>query len=110
MSLILWITIQIKFIAALLAYVNNMFGHDCTPQSTYYLPYDTSFPDKQTRLLLLWGEIRLPHEKKKQEYGFLLTIIGFPVDSTVMSIILPPEACIALVDHLCSFIADVPHC
>jgi len=69
MSLVLWIAIHVKSIDALLAYVDDNFGHDINPDLSFYAPYSTFFPSKQVSLLNLWDEIGLPHERKKQEYG-----------------------------------------
>ena len=105
MSLVLWIAIHIKLILALLAYVDDTFSHDTCPHLVYYAPYDAYYPAKQVQLLLLWDEIGLPHEKPKQEFGPTLTIIGFHVDPTTMTISLADSAREALIAHIQSFLA-----
>jgi len=76
----LWITIHIEGISGLLAYIDDTFSHNPDPHLLYYPPYDMIFPSKQTHLLHLWDSLGIPHEKKKQEFGQVLTIIGFQVD------------------------------
>jgi hypothetical protein len=49
-------------------------------------------PTKQTRLLLLFDELGIPHDEHEQVFGSPLTIIGFDVDPNAMTIMMPPEA------------------
>ncbi|KIY44616.1 hypothetical protein FISHEDRAFT_21665, partial [Fistulina hepatica ATCC 64428] len=65
-ALVLWIAMFIKFILDLFAY--------------------------QVRLLHLWDELGVPHERKKQEWGHSLTIIGFVVNVDEMSITMPDQS------------------
>ncbi|KAI0784800.1 hypothetical protein C8Q75DRAFT_857878, partial [Abortiporus biennis] len=109
-ALILWIAIRVKFILDLLAYVDDNFSQDPSPQLLYYEPYQTFYPPKQTRLLHLWDELGIQHQKEKQVFGRELTIIGFHIDATQMTITLPPESKSDLVAHIRSFVNDAPHC
>jgi hypothetical protein len=74
MGLVLWIAIHVKYIPALLAYIDDNFCHDEDPTLRFYPPYQTFLPSKQVCLLQLWDEIGLPHEQKNQEFGTTLTI------------------------------------
>ena len=65
---------------------------------TFYQPYGKYLLDKQTRLLLLFDELGIPHDSRKQVFGAPLTIIGFDVDPNSMTITMPPEARYELVD------------
>jgi hypothetical protein len=84
MGLVLWIAIFMKFLADLFGYIDDNFLFEIEGNVEWYEPYGCYYPTKQTRLLLLWDEIGLPHEKPKQEYGRTLRIIGFMVDPNSM--------------------------
>jgi hypothetical protein len=62
--------------------------------------YQDFFPEKQTRLLQLWDETRLPLERAKQKFRSPLTIIGFDADPNRMLATLPPHKKSALVAEL----------
>jgi hypothetical protein len=80
MGLVLWVAIFIKFLADLFGYINDNFSFDEEWNVTWYTPYQCYYPSKQAKLLKLWDEIGLPHDKSKQEYALTLRIIGFMVD------------------------------
>jgi hypothetical protein len=61
-------------------------------------------PAKQVALLTLWDELHIPHKKKKQVWGPILTIIGFQLDINNMSITLPSEAKDRLISAIQDFI------
>jgi hypothetical protein len=86
MCLVLWIARHVKHILDLFVYIDDTFSYDYTSSLLFYPPYGCSFPAKQTRLLLLWDELGIPHERKKQEFGHTLRIIGFQVNVTTMVI------------------------
>jgi hypothetical protein len=88
MSLVLWIAIFRLSIEALLAYMDDNFGHDDSSALVLYEPYNTLFPPKQVLLLRLWDFIGLPHERDKQEFGHALVITGFLVDLAALTITL----------------------
>jgi hypothetical protein len=107
-GLVLWIAINIKAILDLLAYVDDTFGQDSDPHLIYYAPYDTYYPSKQAHLLYLLDDLGIPHEKRKQEFGHVLVIIGFSVDANAMTITLSHDAQMELVHSVRSFIHDAP--
>ncbi|KAJ3911164.1 hypothetical protein F5877DRAFT_93815 [Lentinula edodes] len=88
----LTITIYVKFIIDLFAWVDDTFGWDFEGNLAYYAPYADFYPARQTRLLEFWDEIGLPHDKPKQEWGSKLLILGFDVDPNAMTITMPVEA------------------
>ena len=91
MGLVLWIVIFIKFISDLFGYINNNFGFDEEGNVMWYEPYHCYYLTKQAKLLKLWDEICLPHEKIKQECGPILRIIGFNVNSRLMRVSMDEE-------------------
>jgi hypothetical protein len=86
MSLVLWIADHIKSLYDLFAYIDDVFSYDRTDLTVYYAPYDSYLPHKQACLLSLWDELGIPHEAKKQVFGSTLRIIGFEVDSDLMTV------------------------
>jgi hypothetical protein len=76
MGLVVWIAIHIKNIPDLLHYMDNAWSCDMDSALVFYPPYNEYYPMKQVRLLQLWDEISLPHEKSKQLFGKSLRIIG----------------------------------
>ncbi|KIY52462.1 hypothetical protein FISHEDRAFT_35298, partial [Fistulina hepatica ATCC 64428] len=73
-ALVLWIAMFVKFILDLFAY-----------------------------LLCLWDRLGIPHERKKQEWGVSLVIIGLLVDTRSMSITMPDQSCLDLITALHAF-------
>ena len=63
---------------------------------------------KQAKLLKLWDEISLPHDKAKQEYAPVLHIVGFLVDPRLMQVSMNGEGHNKLVQHVVNFTATVP--
>jgi hypothetical protein len=57
MSLVLWIANFVVLIEAILAYMDDTFGHDENPTLVLYRPYNLLLPSKQVRLLQLWDDI-----------------------------------------------------
>lgn len=108
MSLVLWIAVNVKRIELLLAYMDDAFSHDQQHQLVWYAPYSAFFPSKQVRLLLLWDDLGIPHKQSKQVFGRSLTIIGFHVDADAMTISLPDDSRLALIDNIRSFVHDAP--
>ncbi|OJA11011.1 hypothetical protein AZE42_13528 [Rhizopogon vesiculosus] len=103
MSLVAWIALRRQLIDDLKTYMDDSFSFSLADRLLFYEPYQTFYPAKQTRLLQLWDEIRLPHDKAKQEFGCPLTVIGFDVDPNQMQATLPPQKKSALVDELHRF-------
>ncbi|THH15423.1 hypothetical protein EW146_g5062 [Bondarzewia mesenterica] len=107
-GLVLWIAINIRKILEVLAYVDDTFGHDTESRLVCYEPYDAFYPAKQVQLLELWDFLGIPHEKKKQEFGRSLTIIGFHVNAQVMTIALEDDARVKLIAAIRDFLRDAP--
>jgi hypothetical protein len=57
----------------------------------YYAPYCQYFPTNQTKLLLLWDDLNVPHEEKKQIYGPVMPFVGFDVGPNVMTLSISDE-------------------
>lgn len=74
----------------------------------WYEPYQACYPPKQVRLLRLFNHLRIPHEKRKQEFGPQLTIIGFQFNAQNLTITMPEEVRQLLVTHLRNFVAIPP--
>lgn len=89
MGLVAWIAVWVKLIDDMLAYSDDGFSWDFEGNVLWYPPYKRLFPAKQTRLLLLWDELGIPHKEKKQLFGSPLTIIGLEVDANRLSITMP---------------------
>jgi hypothetical protein len=108
MGLVLWIAIFVKFLTDLFGYIDDAFSYDLEGNVLWYEPYGCYFPAKQTKLLELWDEIGLPHEKGKQEYGLTLRIIGFIVDPNRMRVSMDDDDRLALIRHVSDFISTAP--
>ena len=81
----------IKLLEDLLGYIDDNFSFDEEGNVMWYEPYRCYFPTKQAKLLHLWDEIGLPHEKAKQEYAPALCVIGFLVDPNLMRVSMDEE-------------------
>lgn len=101
--LVVWIAIHIKGILLLLAFMDDNFSFDPSPELAYYPPYHSYYPPMQVKLLELWDELGIQHEPDKQVFGRTLTIIGFHVDPTTMTITLPPDSLNKLVSSIRNF-------
>lgn len=108
MNLVLWIAIFIKFLTDLFGYIDNGFSFDEEGNVLWYEPYRCYYPSIQTKLLQLWDEIGLSHEKSKQEYAPTLLVIGFLVDPNLMRISMDEEDQTRLLQHVRDFIATAP--
>jgi hypothetical protein len=91
-SLILWIAVFVKHICDLFAYVDDAFSWEFADCITFYPPYAKFLPTKQAQLLLLFDDIGIPHEERKQFFGSPLQIIGFDVNPNTMMITMPSAA------------------
>jgi hypothetical protein len=108
MGLVIWMAIFIALIADLFGYIDDNFSFDEEGNVLWYDPYKCYYPAKQTRLLKLWDEISLPHDKPKQEYGPVLRIIGFMVDPNAMRVSMDEEDKDRLLQQISSFTASAP--
>ncbi|KIK39921.1 hypothetical protein CY34DRAFT_30869, partial [Suillus luteus UH-Slu-Lm8-n1] len=84
-------------------YVDDSFSFAKVGDMTYYPKYRKSLPTDMVALLLLWDELGIPHEERKQIFGSPLPVIGFDVDPNLMKISLRQESKRGLVQELCSF-------
>ena len=92
MSLVPWVALYIFSIDHLKDYIDDSFSFERADQSIYYLPYQATYPAKQARLLQLWDELGIPHDKAKQEFGPVLRIIGLEVDPNAMTVTMDVDA------------------
>jgi hypothetical protein len=105
---VLWIAIFIKLLEDLFGYIDDNFSFDEEGNVMWYEPYRCYYPAKQTKLLELWDEIGLPHDKAKQEYAPVLRIIGFMVDPNSMMVSMDEEDRARLIQQVSEFIATAP--
>ena len=108
MGVVIWIAIFIKLILDLFGYIDDNFSFDEEGNVLWYEPYGCYYPAKQKKLLDLWDEIDLPHDKSKQEYGPILRIIGFMVDPNEMRVSMDEEDRAKLLQRVREFSAVVP--
>ena len=108
MGLVLWIAIFVKLLTDLFGYIDDNFSFDEEGNVMWYDPYQCYYPTKQTRLLRLWDEIGLPHDKSKQEYAPVLRIIGFMVDPNLMRVSMDEEDRLRLIQRIMDFTATAP--
>lgn len=96
MSLIIWIAVFMCLIQAFI-YINNSFSFFKVGDLSYYVKYHKMLPSPIVTLLLLWDELGIPHEERKQLFRSPLPIIGFDVDPNLMRISLKDNSKLALV-------------
>lgn len=108
MGLVIWIAIFVKLIADLFGYIDDNFSFDEEGNVMWYAPYQCYYPTKQTKLLQLWDEIGLPHDKSKQEYAPVLRIIGFMVDPKLMRVSMDEEDRTRLIQQVSDFAETTP--
>lgn len=106
-SLVLWIAEHERGISDVLAYVDDNFSYEIRGRRKFYKPYNVFLPEKQARLLELWDELGIPHESKKQEWGHVLTVIGYEIDSTTLRISVPPDMRECVLKMITSFSDNV---
>ncbi len=87
----------------LFAYIDDNYSFEILDNVSYYPPYNVEYPAKMMRLLLLWDELGIPHEQRKQIHGPLIPIIGFDVDVEGMKVTMPEKAKSELVDAIIEF-------
>ncbi|KIK38964.1 hypothetical protein CY34DRAFT_25452 [Suillus luteus UH-Slu-Lm8-n1] len=90
MSLVIWLTVFVRFIQAFI-YVDDSFSFAKLGDMSYYPKYQKMLPTDMVVLLLLWDELGIPHEEWKQIFGSPLPVIGFEVDLNLMKISLKEE-------------------
>ena len=104
MGIVLWITINVKHILDLLAYVDDTYSWEFANNILWYELYTFHFPAKQTCLLQLWDELGIPHECSKQLFGSWLTIVGLNVDVNMMTVTIPERSWRDLVEAMHAFV------
>src|SRR6202522_4109674 len=108
MGLVLWIAIFIKSFEDLFGYIDDNFSFEEDGNVMWYDPYQCYYPTKRAKLLYLWDEINLPHDKSKQEYAAVLCIIGFMVDPQCMRVSMDNTDQEKLIQHVSNFSATAP--
>ena len=103
MGLVTWIAIYVVHIAHLKDFVDDVYSFECAKEQQYYAPYQTVYPTKQARLLTLWDELGIPHDKEKQEFGSVLRIIGFEVDPNAMTVTMDAKGRADLIELIRAF-------
>ncbi|XP_006463576.1 hypothetical protein AGABI2DRAFT_120388 [Agaricus bisporus var. bisporus H97] len=104
MSLVLWAAETVWHIPGLCNYIDDVFTVVNSRQWRRYEPYNTVYPEFQTRLLESWDAIGIPHKREKQLFGTSLTIIGIHVDAENLTLSLAPERRADLLSELDRFI------
>jgi hypothetical protein len=102
MSLVIWLAIFVRLIQAFI-YIDDSFSFARVSDMSYYVKYRKMLPSKMVSLLLLWDELGIPHEERKQIFGSPLPVIGFDVDPNLMRISLKDDSRISLVRELRAF-------
>lgn len=102
MSLVIWLAVFIRLIQAFI-YVDDSFSFAKTTDMAFYGKYRKMLPTEMVTLLLLWDELGILHEERKQVFGSPLPVIGFDVDPNVMKISLKEDSKRGLVQELQEF-------
>ena len=106
LAAVIWIA-EKRGITDLRAYIDDVFSVQLGLHFSRYEPYDVSFPERQTRLLLLWDELGVLHELPKQLFGEQLLVIGFQMDTVAMTMSMSLEARDELCDAITVFCSVV---
>jgi hypothetical protein len=101
--LVAWIAEYIKLIRHLKTYVDDNASFGLAGDVLYYEPYHRYYPTNQTKLLLLWDELGIPHAEKKQIYGPVVPFIGFDVDPNTMTVSISDERRAQLIEKVRTF-------
>jgi hypothetical protein len=88
---IVWVAINRRSINNLFHYIDDANGFDDSEELVLYPPYQELYPAKQVKLLELWDELGIPHQKQKQVFGRSLEIVGLQVDADAMRITMSAE-------------------
>ncbi|KAF9455247.1 hypothetical protein BDZ94DRAFT_1136979, partial [Collybia nuda] len=90
--LVLWIAKHVKGIEDLFAYADDCFSIEVHQRVMWYPPFQRKLPRKQAQLLFLFDELGIPHEERKQISGSILKVIGFNVDTNLMTFSMTAES------------------
>ncbi|KAF9468462.1 hypothetical protein BDZ94DRAFT_1370126 [Collybia nuda] len=104
-SLVLWIARYVKNIKDLFAYADDSFSIEQQKNLLWYAPYKKFFPKKQSQLLLLFDELGIPHKGHKQVSSPVLKVIGFEVNTDLMSFAMSADSKSDLLFFIHSFAA-----
>ena len=104
-GLVTWIAWNMKLIMDLWSYMDDSFGIDDVGKLVWYDRYGKHMPQNQAKLLSLWDELGIPHDKHKQLYRKTLTIIGINIDANSLVTTLPVDALDDLLKELQEFMA-----
>ncbi len=107
-SLVAWIAVNLCGIQYLATYVDDSSGCDLADHIMFYAPYAKNMPRSQVMLLNLWDTLGIPHKERKQVSGTPLTVIGISVAPNTMTLTLPHEARLCLLDEMTVWAADPP--
>ena len=102
-SLIALIAEHVRQIHNLKIYIDDNAGFSPTRHVLYYKPYKRYFPTDQTKLLLLWDELGVPHEERKQIYRPIIPFIGFNMNPNAMTFFISDKQCHKLIDKIHEF-------
>jgi len=83
--------------------MDDSFGVDEEGNMVWYHKYDQWMPSSQVKLVSLWDDLRIPHERHKQLFGKTLTIIRIHVDLNSLTFCLPEQALADLLKELEDF-------
>ncbi|KZP11291.1 hypothetical protein FIBSPDRAFT_899083 [Athelia psychrophila] len=86
-------TLAGHFVECLLCFVDEHFGISLGGDLEMYKPYGQFLLVDQTKHLLLWDKIKLPHEEEKQISSRVLPTISFSVDINEKTVPMPIEKC-----------------
>ena len=103
-ALVLWIGVHMRELNGLLHYVDDVCSFEPNEHLAFYEPYQDFYPVKQVELLELFDEVGIPQEKRKQEFGRTLTIIGLEVSLESMSMSMPREKREDLIEAIKNFL------
>ena len=81
-------------------YIDDSSGCNLLNNISHYKPYGTNYPSNQFKLLQIWDELSIPHKSCKQVSGSPLMIIGIKIDPNLMTLTLPNDARISLINKL----------
>ena len=101
---VIWIAINVWSVDTLFHYIDDANGYDDNEELVLYEPYGDLYPEKQVRLLKLWDELGIPHQKEKQVFGSELDIVGLRVNASEMTITMSAERRKELVDGIADFL------
>jgi hypothetical protein len=104
-GLVTWIAKNVRVIPDIWTYMDDSFGIDEEGNVVWYDHYQKYLPQNQAKLLSLWDDLGIPHERHKQLSGRRLTIIGIEVNANSLTFTLPAQALHDLLKELEAFTA-----